>query len=121
MSALVVGFRDDDGSIPLLAWLDRLPQKAVAKCIAAIELLKERGHELRRPHADYLRDGIYELRVKHTGINYRILYFFHGRTAVVLSHGITKQRATVPPREIEIAIARKERFAEAPAAHTYEV
>jgi hypothetical protein len=31
--------------------------------------------------ADYLRDGIYELRPTFGGIHYRILYFFHGHEA----------------------------------------
>jgi hypothetical protein len=34
------------------------------------------GHELRRPEADFLRDGIYELRASLGGVHHRILYFF---------------------------------------------
>ncbi len=78
------------------------------------------GHELRRPEADYLRDGIHELRAKNLGINYRVLYFFHDRVAVVLSHGIVKQADQVPPREIDIAIQRKRMFASDPDRHTYK-
>ena len=44
---------------------------------------KELGHELRRPEADLLRDNIYELRIGLQGINYRILYFFHGKQAAL--------------------------------------
>ena len=116
----VVFYRDDDGTCPLLEWLDSLPRKAQDKCVVRIERLKELGHELRRPQADYLRDGIYELRAKHSGINYRILYFFHERTAAVLSHGMMKQAAEVPPKEIELAIRMKRRFAANPEEHTYE-
>ncbi len=65
-------------SSPFLDWFDGLPPKAQDKCRVRIERLRELGHELRRPEADYLRDGIYELRVKHQGVNYRLLYFFHG-------------------------------------------
>jgi phage-related protein len=83
-------------------------------------VLKELGHELRRPEADYLRDGTYELRAKHSGTNYRILYFFHERTAVALSHGIMKQAAEVPPKEIELATRGKRRFAANPEERTYE-
>ena len=32
------------------------------------------------------------------GINYRMLYFFHGRVAAVLSHGLTKERAVPAKR-----------------------
>jgi phage-related protein len=76
------------------------------------------GHELRRPEADFLRDGIYELRATLQSVNYRVLYFFHGREAVILSHGLVKERA-VPPLEIERAIMRKRRFEANPRLHTY--
>jgi phage-related protein len=95
-------------------------ERARVECIALIELLRLHGHRLRRPHADYLRDEIYELRVKREGINYRMLYFFHGQQAIVVSHGIVKQRAAVPPIEIERAMARKAAFEAAPARHTHE-
>ena len=73
---------------------------------------------LRRPEADYLRDGIYELRVKVQGVNYRMLYFFHGRVAIVLSHGIVKQEAAVPLTEIERVKPRKLAFDANPRLHT---
>jgi phage-related protein len=77
------------------------------------------GHDLRRPEADFLRDGIYELRVGLQGIHYRILYFFHGVTAAVVSHGVVKERI-VPPKEIDRALERKRRFAANPGRHIYE-
>ena len=76
------------------------------------------GHELRRPEADFLRDGIYELRASRRGVHYRILYFFHGAMAAVVSHGVVKEGA-VPPNEIDRAIERKRRFEANPARHTY--
>jgi phage-related protein len=68
-----------------------------------------------------LRGSIHELRAAHSGVNYRILYFFHGREAVVLSHGIVKQQAAVPEREIERAIERKQAFTRNPKVHTHQV
>jgi phage-related protein len=115
----VILYRDDDGTVPLLDWLDALPDKARDKCVVWIEPLCDLGHELRRPEADCLRDGICELRVALRGINYRVLYFFHGREAVVLSHGLVKERE-VPPKEIDRAIVRKHKSAAAPARHTYQ-
>jgi phage-related protein len=100
-------FREANGRIPLVDWLDFLPAKARAKCLNYMRLLATSGHELRRPAADFLRDGIYELRASYGGVQYRILYFFHGRDVVVLSHGITKSRR-VPGSEIDRAIERKE-------------
>jgi len=114
----VVIFAEEDGSVPLLEWLDRVPRKGQDKCLARVEQLAEFGHELRRPAADYLRDGIHELRVRLANVQYRILYFFHGRQAV-LSHGFIKKGEEVPKGEIELAIDRKWRFEKNPAKYTY--
>jgi hypothetical protein len=115
----VIFYKEDDGSVPILEWLDSLQQKALDKCTVRIERLEEMGHELRRPEADILRDGIYELRVGLQHVNYRMLYFFHGRTAAVISHGLVKE-AEVPAKEIDKAIERKRKFEKNPNAHTYE-
>jgi phage-related protein len=114
----VVFFQDDDGRVPVLDWLDALGDRARAKCLVRIERLRKLGHELRRPEADYLCNGIYELRVGLRGINHRILYFFHGRTAAVLSHGLVKRRV-IPPRQIDLAVHRKTEFERDRARHTY--
>jgi phage-related protein len=84
-----------------------------------MERLREMGHELRRPEADFLRDGIYELRVSLRGVHYRILYFFHGTVAAVVSHGLVKERA-VPSKEIDRALERRKRFEASPRRYTYE-
>ena len=74
------------------------------------------GHELRRPIADILRDGIYELRPSYQGVNYRILYFFSGKNIVVISHGLSK-KAEVPAIEIDRAIERKNKYEANPKVH----
>lgn len=102
----VLFFREPkDDSVPLLTWLEELPLKVQIKCIERIDRLGELGHELRRPEADFLRDGIHELRASYQGVHYRMLYFFAGRAVVVVSHGFAKERM-VPPREIDLAIKR---------------
>lgn len=112
----VVFFRENDGTVPFLEWFDNLPDRAQDKCRLKIERLRQLGYELRRPEADYLRDGIYELRVRLQRINYRMLYFFFRNTAAVISHGIIKE-TRVPPIEIQRAVARKLRFERNPVAH----
>jgi phage-related protein len=114
----VILYKEDDGSVPLALWLDGLSLKAGAKCMAWLRRLEVFGYELQRPEADYLRDGIYELRVGLQGINYRMLYFFYGTAAVVISHGLIKER-TVPTIEIEKALARKKKFAKNPQQHIF--
>jgi phage-related protein len=106
---VIHAFRDGDGTIPISEWLDSLEKtepRAYRKCLGRILLLEQLGNELRRPIADMLRDGIYELRAKAGSVNYRILYFFSGHNACCLSHGLTKERK-VPNADIEIAIRRR--------------
>ena len=110
-------FAEKDGSCPLLDWLEQLHAKVRDKCTVRIERLIEFGHELRRPDADYLRDDIYELRVRHRRVNYRMLYFFHEGQAVI-SHGLTKEDV-VPDRDIYLAIRNKEKFERNPDKHAY--
>ena len=85
-------------------WLVGLPRKPRAKCLEWIEKLRRFGYELHRPYADYLVEGIYELRVRFQNTNYRMLYFFHGSTAVVPTHGLTKGKR-VPMQDINRALA----------------
>ncbi len=105
------------GSVPLLAWLDGQPAKVQVKCIARLERLREMGHELRRPEADFLRDGIHEVRLSFQGVQYRMLYFFFQGRAVV-THGLTKE-GKVPDTEIDRAIERKARFEKNPERCTH--
>jgi hypothetical protein len=113
----IVFFAREHGTVPFLEWFAGLSPKAQDKCRVRLERLAELGHELRRPEADYLRDGIYELRVAFQGVNYRMLYFFHGREIVVISHGSVKERV-VPPKEIEQAIRNKRTFQLDPEKHS---
>ena len=106
----------------MVDWLRTLNEtnpKAYDKCRAAIARLAFLGHELRRPEADYLRDDIYELRVRLGLVNYRLLYFFHGRTVSVVTHGLTKESA-VPATDIKQAIIRKTAFTANPVARTFK-
>lgn len=72
----------------------------------------------RRPTADTLRDGIYELRARKGRVNYRLLYFFHGRNVAIVAHALTKEDV-VPPADIERALERKKSFEANPEKHTY--
>lgn len=114
----VVFFEEDDGTVPLLDWLGKLPVKARDKCLARLVRLEQLGHDLRRPEADYLEAGIYELRATHRGVHYRMLYFFSDRACVVVSHGIVKERR-VSAREIGRATERHRRFEADPEGHTF--
>jgi phage-related protein len=117
---LVVYFCEEDGRVPaleaILAWARR-DRRIAAKCIDRIELLAKLGHELRRPDADYLRDGIHELRATYGKTHYRVLYFFSGGRAV-LACAVAKEGA-VPERDIDLAVRYRDVYERSPGAHTY--
>jgi len=117
----VVFYQEGDGDVPVLDWLNELrlnDQRAYETCVAAIERLVDLGHELRRPVADLLMDGIYELRIRKGRVNYRILYFFRGRNLAILGHALTKEDK-VPKADIERAIRRKKAFFADSVKHSY--
>ena len=99
----VVYYRDRRGKCPTKEFLDLLPEKVRAKFFKWIQLLEEKGPHLPRPYADVLRAKIRELRLKFGSEQYRFLYFFHGKIAV-LTHGFLKKMDEVPEEEIERAI-----------------
>ena len=115
----VIFYKEDD-KVPIREWLRSLPAKVGRKCLLYLDMLEQQGHELRRPIADSLRDGIYELRPSFQGVHYRILYFFSGRNVVVVSHGVVKE-SEVPDTEINRAVQRKQCFEANPEAHSYRM
>lgn len=115
----VIFYKEDDGTVPLSDWLDGLQRKHRAKCLKWIGILRSFGSDLRRPESDYLRDSIYELRVRFQSLNYRMLYFFHGNQVVVLTHGLKKEKE-VPPRDIDRAVALKKKFEADPKIHAFQ-
>jgi phage-related protein len=118
----IVFYQDHHGMAPVLEWLKSLlkqDRKGYANCVARIQLLASTGYELRRPAADFLCDGIYELRAKHVRVQYRILYFFSGQNVAILAHATTKDQDQVPEIDIERALKRKALFEADPTLHTY--
>jgi len=111
-------YQDERGRVSVVEWLTELRQsdrRAYAKCVARIRRLAAAGHELRRPEADFLRDGVYELRARQGHVNYRILYFFHGRNVASLVYALTKE-GEIPEADIDRALRRKETFEQDPRA-----
>ena len=118
----VLFYRDSAG-VPEVDWLRELRggrPLAFAKCAGSIRRLMALGYELRRPEADLLRDGVYELRTHAGRVHYRILYFFHERNVAILAHALTKEDR-VPPAAIELALRRKRKVETDFAARTANV
>jgi hypothetical protein len=112
-------YQESDGGVPAIAWLDTIADNPRDKLFYRVNRLEQAGYELRRPEADFLRDGIFELRVKWQRVNYRLLYFFHGKEAVI-AHGCVKE-GPVDDADINRAAQRKELYGANPARHRYEL
>ncbi len=113
----IVFYQETNGACPVLDSLDAASARVRRHALARMQLLAARGHTLRRPHADYLGEDLYELRW-HTGrVQYRILYGFHGREAVVLLHLLTKEDI-IPRADFARARGRFQQFTANPLAHT---
>lgn len=122
MPQTAIVFYQDEKGVPVLDWLKGLRKhnrQAYAKCVARLRQLALLGYELRRPAADYLEDGVYELRAKKGRVNFRIFYFFHGRNAAVLAHAITKEDK-IPHEDLKRPVERKRLFERNPGRHTFE-
>ncbi len=114
----IIFYMEDNGTVPMVEWVQDLQKRPRLKCFEWIEALMALGYELHRPYSDTLRGGIHELRVRFQKVNYRMLYFFHSGTAVVLTHGLVKEKE-IPDKEIDRAVGMKKKFEAAPKSHTF--
>jgi phage-related protein len=78
--------------------------------LAWLEKLEELGPNLPRPYADILTDGIHELRIKLSGNQIRILYFFCFKNFIILTNQFIKNTDKVPKNEIKKAKLRRDDF-----------
>ena len=95
---------------PVTDFIDGLAPKHQIKIIRFLSLLEEMGPTLPRPYADFLRDGIHELRIKLSGDQIRMLYFFCFRKFIVLYIAFIKNRRQVPETLIERVKRYRDRF-----------
>ena len=77
-----------------------------------MELLEEKGTELREPYSAPLEDGIFELRCKLGSNITRALYFFYVGKRIVVTNGFVKKTQKTPPGEIKIAKDRRKDWIE---------
>lgn len=99
----VLYYESAEGECPVREFIDSISERNQAKTLAAIAALEERGTNFPRPYADLLKDGIHELRVKLSGNQIRILYFFCYRDFIVLTNVLRKNTAKVPESDIREA------------------
>lgn len=105
-------YASEDGKEPVAEFLDSLDQKMNAKLIGLMELLEEKGTDLREPYSAPLEDGIFELRCKLGSNITRALYFFYVGKRIVVTNGFVKKTQKTPPGEIKLAKDRRKDWIE---------
>lgn len=103
-------YKDIDNKCEVQEFIDKLNTNNQAKTLAWIDILKDEGPTLPRPFADFLRDGIHELRIKLSGNQIRIFYFFVFQNYIILTHSYVKKESKVPDKEINKALRIKNEF-----------
>lgn len=95
-------FEKDNGRCPVENFLDDLnPVTELPYVNDQIEKLKMYGNELSRPYCGFLKNDIYELRIKTKKKKIRILYFFYNRGVIIFTHGFVKKTRKIPQSEIK--------------------
>ena len=107
MKFTVEFYEKENGEIPVINFIDSLEPKMGAKVLSLIEILEEKGNQLRLPYSECLEDGIFELRCKFGSDITRTLYFFYEGANIILTNGFVKKTQKTPVQEIKLAKLRR--------------
>lgn len=101
----------DNGRKPAREFIYQIQnEKLKAKVLRSLKLLEMFGNQLGEPDSCYLRQGIFELRTKHSNNIVRTLYFFQKKKIIIVTNSFIKKSQKTPQEEIEIAIERKKEY-----------
>ena len=110
MKFTVEFYEKENGEIPVINFIDSLETKMGAKVLSLIEILEEKGNQLRLPYSECLEDGIFELRCKFGSDITRTLYFFYEGANIILTNGFVKKTQKTPVQEIKLAKLRRDDY-----------
>lgn len=99
-------YREDDGTLPVMTWMEESPEDIRGKIIARIDLLKQGGPALDYPYTSQIEGKLREVRLRIGKTRYRVLYFFDEERTAILLHGFTKNTAAVEESDKRIGRAR---------------
>ncbi len=113
MPQFIVEFYEDiNGDKPVEDFLLSLNVKMRAKLIGILQILQEKGTQLREPYSKHLENGIFEIRGKVGNDITRVLYFFYYDGKIILTNGFIKKTQKTPHKEIKLAKVRRKDYIE---------
>jgi hypothetical protein len=95
---------------PVSEFLDSCRPEHQVKVMHFLELLEEMGPTLPRPYADLLENGIHELRIKLSGDQMRLLYFFCFETYIIVYRALKKNTSKLPDEYIRETVRYRASF-----------
>ena len=75
----------------MVVYFNSLDSKMSAKLVGLMEILEEKGTELRMPYSEHNEDGIFELRCKQGSNITRVMYFFYVGKKIIATNGFVKK------------------------------
>ena len=103
----IIFYWNERGDEPVRDFLLTLPIKNRKKIAVWIDLLKQEGPHLRRPYADKVKDKLYELRIRQSSDQIRILYFFLLGHKLIMLHGFRMKSSAIDFSDIQLAEQRR--------------
>ena len=100
-------YEKEDGSCPVVEFLDELEPKMWAKVTRNIDVLSDHNLNLREPLVKPVENGIFELRTQSGNNIARVFYFFFVGKKIILTNGFIKKTQKTPRKYIELALAYK--------------
>ena len=85
-----------NGEKPAKDFILGLHVKMRAKVLGIINVLEEKGNQLREPYSKHLDDGIFEIPGKVGTDIARVLYFFYYGKKIVMTNGFIKKTQETP-------------------------
>ena len=105
-------YTKDNGEKPAKDFILSLDVKMRAKVLGIINVLEEKGNQLREPYSKHLEDGIFEIRGKVGTDITRVLYFFYYGKKIIMTNGFIKKTQETPKQEIRLAKSYRKDYLE---------
>lgn len=107
MSNWVIKFYSNNRSDkPVEEFIEDQDMPTYAKIVRLLGVLSEHGPDLGMPYSRYMKNGIYELRIRGQN-EIRIFYTFHPDKTIYLIHAFKKKTQKTPAKELKLALIRK--------------